>query len=302
MTSELLKDLLKHSKMHDEIEAAREQLKKMKAEYKDDVYRQKAEGLVKSVIEKGANIRQGLFKNVSELESEADVLRQMKTERKRFDLEKIYKIENGERKINTEYLTALPIVQNYVMQQLEGAEGLDGYKDILNEVLSTAEHDSIMYEAFKNAIETFTPSWYKPAAHAADIRDAASFEFDMARTRALEKLEYATGTPEEKVRFDRIVAIENEIKGIQTEIERMSEIDEFRGEYALDAFGRLQPTEIEQAQNAYFQVQEPQSVEEQLRYGQSTGNALDTITPKVKKETQPTPQATEPDETTSEKE
>lgn len=252
MTTELVKSLLKFSKMHDEIEAAREKLKKMKAEYKQDAYEKRASELVKTIVEKGVELREQLFDKVGELEQEREVLRETQPEPKRFDLNKIYTLENGERKVNTEYLTNLPILQNYITQQLEAVQGVDGYKEILDEILTTTEHDIVMYDALKNAIETFYPTWYTPAAHAAHIRDAASFEFDMARMDALKKLEYATGAPSEKARFDRMVAIDNEIKELEEEVHRMGELDDFRGEFALDVFGHLQTTDTEKAQSLYF--------------------------------------------------
>lgn len=232
MTVDFMKDLLSHSQLHDKIVAAKKEIAEMKTMYRDEVFVEKSSALVKSVVQEGSKLQIELIGKIDKLEKERSALNELAIEPKKIDLEKLYMVDGKERKINTDYLTNLPLVQSYILAQLEQVKTVDEYKTFIQEVLMTTEHDIVVFDALKNAIDRFYPEWFVPDATAmAGTTEPNSFEFVLARNDALKRLAYATGTPSEKARFERLATIDNELGENQAELKRLSEVDVFRNEY-----------------------------------------------------------------------
>lgn len=231
-----MKDLLGHSQMHDEIEKAKATITKMKAEYRHEVYLQKARPVVQGIVNKGVKLQSALTRKNIKLREEQEKLKATKITSKRFTFEKLYEEDGkGNRFINTDYLTKMPILRDYITQQLQTANGLTEIKAIINEIMEYDNHETIVYDALKNALETFKPDWYTASKHAADeVQDPMSFDYDYWLSDVLQKLEYATGTEEEKACFDRLVAIEKELQENEAEHDRLYEATQFKAEINID--------------------------------------------------------------------
>lgn len=236
MDKDFLKELLGHSQMHEEIEQAKATITKMKAEYRHEVYLQKARPVVQGIVKKGAKLQGDLARKNIKLREEQEKLKATEITSKRFTFDKLYKEDkNGNRSINTDYLTNMPILREYIIQQLQTANGLTEIKEIINEIMERDDHKTVVYDALKNVLETYKPDWYTASKRAADeVQDSMSFDYDYWLSDVLQKLEYATGTKEEKACFDRLVAIEKELQENEAEHDRLYEATQFKAEININ--------------------------------------------------------------------
>lgn len=257
-----MKELFGYSQMHDEIQAAKEKLVKMKSEYRQDVYLEKARPVVQAIVKKATKLRTDLASRNRKLEKEIEKLKSVEIKPKNFITEKLYKKdEDKKRVINTDYLTNFPLISEYIIQQLKVTPDFNELKQLVGEITEQDDHDVIIYEALKNALETFKPIWYNPDLSSGN-QDAKSFDYDLWLSQVLNKLEYAIGTDEEKACFDRLVAAEKELEENLAEFDRLIEAIQFKAEINLQ--DNLFPTQVSTIGNAdgYWSMLEKEEKEE----------------------------------------